>query len=293
MPMGDLLRFDNKEVCMMKRKILRQIAMILTLVAAVSLSAGGVAAEAPARQPYGVFLGIDNTAMDRLTPYETVVIDAQYFTAGDILALHEAGHTVYTYLNVGSLEDFRDYYRKWEGICLGEYENWEEERWVDVSDAGWQEFMAVTLAGKFVEMGIDGFFVDNCDVYYEYPRDEIFEGLTAILRGVMGYGKAVIMNSGDTFADEYYSRYGTIADVFTGINQETIITSVDYDNDTFGWQTEEDCAYFKDYVERYSGLGADIYLLEYATDADVIAAIQSYCGENGFTYYVAESIELE
>ena len=291
--MGGALRFHNKEVCVMKREILRRIAMVLTLAVAMTLCAGGAAEEALARQPYGVFLGIDNTAMDRLAPYQTVVIDAQYFTAGDIRALHEAGHTVYTYLNVGSLENFRDYYKKWEGICLGEYENWEEECWADVSDAGWQEFMTVTLAGQFVEMDVDGFFVDNCDVYYEYPREEIFEGLTAILRGLMGYGKAVIMNSGDTFADEYYSRYGTIDDVFTGINQETIITSVDYDDDTFGWQTEEDCAYFKDYVERYAALGADIYLLEYATDADVIAEIQSYCGEKGFAYYVAGSIELE
>ena len=94
----------------------------------------------------------------------------------------------------------------------------------------------------------------------------------------MGYGKAVIMNSSDTFADEYYSRYGTIDDVFTGINQETIITSVDYDDDTFGWQTEEDCAYFKDYVERYAALGADIYLLG-ATDADVIAEIKAIAGK--------------
>ncbi|MGI6173837.1 MAG: endo alpha-1,4 polygalactosaminidase [Christensenellales bacterium] len=278
----------------MKRSILRQVAMMVLMLAfAMAVCASGAVAEAPAREPYGVFLSIDDTAMERLEPYQTVVIDAQYFSADDIRALHEKGHTVYTYLNVGSLEDFRDYYDDWKGICLGEYENWEEERWVDVSDVKWQEFMRVTLAKEFLDKGVDGFFVDNCDVYYEYPREEIFEGLVAILNGLMGYEKAVIINGGDTFADAYYDRYGTIDDVFTGINQETVITSIDFDEETFGKQNAEDSAYFKDYVERYAALGADIYLLEYATDADLIAKVQSYCAEHGFTYYVSESIELE
>ena len=45
---------------------------------------------------------------------------------------------VYTYLNVGSLEDFRDYYKEYEHLTIGAYENWDEEKWIDVSDKDWQ-----------------------------------------------------------------------------------------------------------------------------------------------------------
>ena len=31
---------------------------------------------------------------------------------------------------------------------------------------------------------VDGFFIDNCDVYYYAPRESIFEGLTAILLNI-------------------------------------------------------------------------------------------------------------
>ena len=38
------------------------------------------------------------------------------------------GVKVYTYLNVGSIENFRDYYKKYEYLTIGTYENWEEEK---------------------------------------------------------------------------------------------------------------------------------------------------------------------
>jgi len=33
------------------------------------------------------------------------------------------------------------------------------------------------LSQELYEKGVDGFFIDNCDVYYYAPRESIFEGL--------------------------------------------------------------------------------------------------------------------
>ena len=68
--------------------------------------------------------------------------------------LHK-GVKVYTYLNVSSIENFRYYYKKYEYLTIGNYENWEEEKWVNVSNKDWQKF-AENCQKKLKK--VDGFF---------------------------------------------------------------------------------------------------------------------------------------
>ena len=133
------------------------------------------------KNDYGVFLNADASSLERFKMYETIVIDAQYFTKRDIELLHQNGTVVYTYLNIGSIENFRKYYTTYAELAIGEYEHWEEEQWVDVAKPDWQKFIG-QLSQELYEKGVDGFFIDNCDVYYYAPRESIFEGLTAILQ---------------------------------------------------------------------------------------------------------------
>ena len=133
------------------------------------------------KKDYGVFLNADASSLERFKMYETIVIDAQYFTKRDIELLHQNGTVVYTYLNIGSIENFREYYTTYAELAIGEYEHWEEEQWVDVANPDWQKFIG-RLSQKLYEKGVDGFFIDNCDVYYYAPCESIFEGLTAILQ---------------------------------------------------------------------------------------------------------------
>ena len=62
------------------------------------------------KNDYGVFLNADASSLERFKMYETIVIDAQYFTKRDIELLHQNGTVVYTYLNIGSIENFMEYY---------------------------------------------------------------------------------------------------------------------------------------------------------------------------------------
>ena len=133
------------------------------------------------KNDYGVFLNADASSLERFKMCETIVIDAQYFTKRDIELLHQNGTVVYTYLNIGSIENFREYYTAYAELAIGEYEHWEEEEWVDVANPDWQKFIG-QLSQELYEKGVDGFFIDNCDVYYYAPCESIFEGLTAILQ---------------------------------------------------------------------------------------------------------------
>ena len=241
---------------------------------------------------YGVFLNADASSLEQLKNYDLIVIDAQYFTKSDIELLHQNGTRVYTYLNIGSIENFREYYTAYEKLTIGRYENWDEEKWVDVSYPDWQKFIE-QLSQELFEKGVDGFFIDNCDVYYYAPRESIFEGLTAILQNIMTFDKAVIINGGDTYVTEYRERYGDINHIMTGVNQESVWSAIDFDKGTFYEQTKETRDYYCKYLEACQADGMDVYLLEYTTDKKLIHKIKKYCNEHDFHFYISNSLELE
>ncbi|MBP3875499.1 MAG: hypothetical protein J6E41_07375 [Lachnospiraceae bacterium] len=72
---------------------------------------GGGEVPDTSERSYGVFLGIDKDSFDIsiFDDYEMVVIDAQELRTDQLAQLHAKGHTVYSYLNVGSSEISRDY----------------------------------------------------------------------------------------------------------------------------------------------------------------------------------------
>jgi len=241
---------------------------------------------------YGVFLSYEGD-LEKLSSYKTVVIDAQYYSKEEIESFKNSGHEVLSYINIGSIEDFRPYYSEYEDLTLDAYENWDEEKWIDVSNERWQDFVMNSLATKMLEKGIDGFFVDNCDVYYHYQTDEMLEGVSVIMKSLVSTGKSVLINGGDVFLDAYCDKKGEWSDVITGINQETVISKIDWDNDTLTRNSEEDRRYYSDYIEKYSNLGADVFLLEYTTDKSVEKDIRDYCRKQDFSYYISDSVELD
>lgn len=244
------------------------------------------------KNDYGVFLNADASSLERFKKYDLIVIDAQYFTKKDIESLHQNGTKVYTYLNIGSVENFREYYKTYEKFTIGKYEHWDEEKWVDVSVPVWQKFIE-QLSKKLFEKGVDGFFIDNCDVYYYAPRKSIFEGLTAILQNIMTLKKAVIINGGDTYVTKYRERYGAVDHIMTGVNQESVWSGIDFDKGTFNEQTRETREYYSKYLEACKADGMEVYLLEYTTDEKLIQKIKKYCKEKNFHFYISNSLELQ
>ena len=241
---------------------------------------------------YGVFLSVTKN-LESMKDYRIVVVDAQYYSKEEIEAFRSKGHQVYSYINIGSLENFRSYYKRFKKLKLGKYENWDEEIWIDVSNASWQKFITEDIMPKLVGKGIDGFFVDNCDVYYNYPKAKIMNGLTVMMKALIGTGKKVLINGGDVYLDAYCKSGGSWNDIITGINQENVFAKIIWKKNKFGRASADDHIHFRTYVERYARLGADIYLLEYTTDKKLIKKIDDYCKLHGYEYYVSDSIELD
>lgn len=240
---------------------------------------------------YGVYLGV-NENLEQFSDTYIVVVDAQYFSANEIKSFVSKGHKVYSYINIGSLENYRDYYSRFEDLTLDEYEHWDEEKWIDVSSEKWQDFILNELAPSLLDKGISGFFVDNTDVYYQYQNDDILNGLATIMKGLKSYDKDVIINGGDVFMDSYTQKLGSWDDVITGINQESVFSYIDWDNNSFGIAEKSNREYFENYIKKYSSLGADIFIIEYTNDSKLMDEISHYCKKQGFHFYITDSVEL-
>lgn len=252
------------------------------------------ASPAQAQQlPYGVFIGAEEADVLPVSEgYETIVVEGLSFAPETIQSLKARGQFVYSYLSVGSLETYRDYYETFKDLAIAPYENWPDEFWIDAASQEWGDFIVGTLARDLVAKGVDGFFLDNFDVYGLYPSDAAYDGLIRILQGLREFGLMILINGGDEFVTRLIDekRHALI----DGVNQESVYTRVlDYDRDLFSAQTPDDEAYFRDYLAQVKSVGLDVYLLEYSRDEVLIAMIREEAASDGFTVYISPSLALD
>lgn len=267
--------------------------LISLLLACLIIASCSACSGSPSRRPYSVLLGLDSEDSDLLKNYGTAVIDAQYFTEDEIAAVQSNGTSVYTYLNIGSIETFREGYDSHKQFTLSPYDNWPDEYWMDVSRPEWQSFIA-NEAQALIAKGVDGFFLDNADVYYFYPSDEIYNGLTAMISALGTYGKPILINGGDIFVTRAVLDANNPLSAVTGVNQECVFTNINFALGTLTLQDKESSRYYQDYLARCKSAGLDVYLTEYASNGSSIRiAIQNYCVKNGFSYYISHSINLD
>jgi len=242
---------------------------------------------------YAVLIGINPEDATALSSYQTVVIDAQYFTKDSIAAVQANGTAVYTYLNIGSIETFREGYDSMKDLILAPYDNWPDEYWVDVSQQEWQEFIA-KQAAALIEKGVNGFFLDNADVYYLYPSDPIYNGLVEMIASLGQYGKPILINGGDVFVSRAVLGADEPLSAITGVNQECVFTNINFTTGALIRQSAENSSYYQSYLARCKEAGLDVYLTEYAkSNQSVSNEIAQYCDQNGFHYYISSSINLD
>lgn len=313
----------------------KHIASKITAAATAVMMGGSaiptVFAASQIKYEYGVFLSASGDSdLKKMEDYRIIVLDAQEesFTYEKIMDLKNKGHIVYSYINLGSIEDDRSYYKKYKNLTFAPYEDWPHERWVDVSSTDWQTFQSSLAYELVYEKGVDGFFVDNTDVYYVakeesdlHERDidpaKIFDGVTNILSAyksfttTRGESPYVLINGGDTYVTDYIEgvngedaeEYGfsiqgrnSLDGIIDGINQEGIFSTINFDYDDhnhFVATDKESSKYYKEYAELVDSVGKDVFLLEYTSKSSDIKNIKKYCEQNGFRYFATNKGDLK
>ena len=242
------------------------------------------------QKEYGVFIGMDREKVLNLKGYHRLVVDADFLTEEDINGLKLKNKEVWSYLNIGSAEAFRKIDADLQNICLGKYENW-DEKWIDITDAGWKTYL-LYKAAALEKKGIDGFFIDNTDIYDKDTRVEVYQSILQILTKIAKQKKPIIINGGDCFIREAMEK-NDLQNIVFGVNQETVFTKIDFKNGIFLENEEQDRFYYQDYLEKCKDFGLHVFLIEYGPDEETEKQIRKYCLKKGFVLYVTSSIELD
>ena len=275
---------------MKKTKIFLRKIYVLVLILSAALLSACSADPSDEAEKYVVLIGEDSEIIEKLSDIDLLVIDAEYFSQNDIARLRENGiREIYSYINIGSIESFRSYDTDFEKYTLGAYENWPEEKWIDVSTPEWQACTA-SRVDALVQKGVDGFFVDNTDVYYNYPQESIYDGILTILDYMNHTGRKIILNGGDCFVKKYLTTEKNV--LIDGVNQENVFTAYDFSKDIYTKNDQSTREYYTEYLDLAMSHGCTAYTLEYATDPTIRRQAAAYAGKHGYICYISDNIGL-
>ena len=233
---------------------------------------------------------IKGSKIKSVKDYKVLVIDGQNYSASDIASLKKAGHIVYSYLNIGSVESNRYYYKRFKSLRLKTYQNWEDEYWVNVGKKKWRNFIVDTIAAKIAAKGVDGFWVDNCDVYEYNKKKSIYKGLVKILTRLQKFHKKITINGGDQFVTPLIKKGKK--NLIDGVVQEEVLTRItSYSGSgSFSGQRKDFKRYYERYFKQVKKAGLTVGILEYTRSGSKRSQIRSYCKKKKFNYCIRSSI---
>ena len=251
-----------------------------------------VHAEAPAA--LGLFLGVDDPTAEQLAAmgrFSAIAVDMDTLSDQQISTLKEGGVTLYAYLSIGSLENYRPWYETFRTHTLHPYENWPDEAWMDVTYGPWRAHLVTYARDTLLAMGADELFLDNGDVYDQDHREETYDALLTILQSLHGLGKPMILNGGDVLLSRMLEEGGPLP--LSGAHQESVFsTIVDYEKNAFATQSPADTAYNLAYLTRCQAAGLACYMTEYTRDEALIQRARQEAADRGFGIFITDDVGL-
>ena len=195
------------------------------------------------------------------------------------------------------MEDVESYYDDYESLTFKDYDNWPDERWMDVTNQGWQDLM-VSLAQSFKNEGAFGVYMDNVDVYSVAKEENMnYQAFgTAIknmINRVSALGLKVLVNGGAEYFDDMNDVNDNVFDSVWAYHQEEVFSLIeDYDENVFTTQNEEDKTYYQEIASIFKAKDKQVFLLEYTTNNSLQETIKNYCDSNGYHYYISTTVDL-
>ena len=149
---------------------------------------------------YKVFLTSSDKAkrLKKVSNPCVLVIEPEDFTENEVKVLKEKGYTVLGYLNVGAVETYRKYYTKLIPYTLKTLDDWPDEKFLDLRRTKVRDFL-VNRAKEIKNLGCDGYWCDNIDVYEYYESSATYNAVVSVLRRIKGLGGYVMINGGSKF----------------------------------------------------------------------------------------------
>ena len=153
----------------------------------------------------------------RYSSYDLVVVDGQEVTRGQVAALHQAGKLVLGYLDVGTIEPFRPWYRRAKPYRLDYWKEWGE--WYANVDARGYRRLVASIAVSMLRKRLDGLFLDNTDMVETHRKQASGMRLLVARLGKLAHGRG-----GFLFAQNGADVDGPFLRYLDGWNREDVGT---------------------------------------------------------------------
>lgn len=227
-----------------------------------------------------------------------LVIQPEDYKREQILALRAAGYTLLGYLSVGSISDQRKYYSKLKLYRLSKLEDWPHEWYIDLRKGFVRDFL-VNRAKELSNLGFEGWWLDNLDVYEYHKSKDMYNSIIILLKRIraINSSKYIMINGGSQFLDKLMDNDSTHKSItyINGVTQEEVYSLIkDYSGKgKFGQQKKDMHSWYKSYIKRLLRHNLQAFLLEYTKSSSLKTRIKNFCNKYKVTgYYISEDVDL-
>lgn len=222
-----------------------------------------------------------------------LVIEPEDYTPDQIRAIRKKGYKVLGYLSIGTLEKDRPWYKEFSKHKRKQLPDWPREYYMNMQKTAWKKFL-YNRATEIKEMGFDGLWLDNLDVYSEYKSKAEYTACYAILQKLKPIGGYIMVNGGSEFLDDTIDRRHGLKALISGYTQEEVFSLIkDYSGSgKFGKQRKEDTSFYKGLIRKLIKKKVECFCLEYTKDDTLKKNIRDWCKKNGAGYYISSDVNL-
>ena len=223
-----------------------------------------------------------------------LAIEPEDYSDAELKAIKERGYTLLAYLSIGTISTERSWYRKYSQYKLKRLPDWAKEYYMDMRYPQWTAFL-VRRASALKKRGFDGWWLDNLDVYEEYPYTVIFHACASVLRQIKALGGYVMVNGGSEFWDAAMDHKMYMAKLVSGVTQEEVFSRItSYSGKgKFGKQTAGQSRFYQALLRRLLKSKVQTFLLEYTRDEAVKKQIKDFCSKYKMTgYCISSDVDL-
>ena len=227
-----------------------------------------------------------------------LVIQPEDYKREQILALRAAGYTLLGYLSVGSISDQQKYYSKLKLYRLSKLEDWPHEWYIDLRKGFVRDFL-VNRAKELSNLGFEGWWLDNLDVYEYHKSKDMYNSIIILLKRIraINSSKYIMINGGSQFLDKLMDNDSTHKSItyINGVTQEEVYSLIkDYSGKgKFGQQKKDMHSWYKSYIKRLLRHNLQAFLLEYTKSSSLKTRIKNFCNKYKVTgYYISEDVDL-
>ncbi len=211
-----------------RRESLVPPLLVLAVALAFALAPLGRSEAAPSRaagplaavQTWGFAIGnhtLSGNLRKRYAGYDLLVVDAQEAKRRQIAALRAQGTLVLGYLSVGTIENYRPWYRRLKPYRIAPDGHWHGEYYAQVRKRGYRHQIVRRIAPKLYAKGFDGLFLDNVDMIEIYRRQT-----RGMHRLVGALSRLVHRNGGYLFGQNGFSIVRPMLSDLDGWNREDV-----------------------------------------------------------------------